>query len=158
PPQPWSRGRSTLPASAARWTSRMGAAPSIGSAVTIRPPGIDEPVVMTSDGSGSTTPSRGTAAASRGGRENHLIGLRYSAPAAGRWPRASPYTSDEEKTDAWLGRVEPTASDRPQRQLGHSLEVAPVASEQDAVVDQHDARNQAVTHADIDAVAHECLS
>jgi hypothetical protein len=56
-----------------------------------------------------------------------------------------------------IGPVEPTASDRPERQLGYSLEVTPVAGEQDAAVNQHDACNQAVAHADVDAVGDERL-
>jgi len=53
--------------------------------------------------------------------------------------------------------VGPTASDRHERQLVYSLEVTPIAGEQDAAVNQHDACNQAVAHADVGTVGDEHL-
>jgi hypothetical protein len=56
-----------------------------------------------------------------------------------------------------IGPDVPTASDRPERQLRYSFELTPVAGEQDTAVNQHDACNQAVAHADVDAVGDERL-
>jgi len=53
--------------------------------------------------------------------------------------------------------VEPTASDRPERQLGYSLEMTPIAGEQDAAVRERDAGDQAVAHPDVDIVGDERL-